>query len=318
MNDMSDLEKYKLLCDNEKLPIFMQYWWLDVVCGAANWQPILAEDNGGVIQAAMVIHNVKKYALKFNIPPVYTPFTGIWMRTPHQMLKPFSLAERELSLSNKLIDQLPKTVLSVFQFHFSFQNFLAFYWNGFRQKTRFTYYIPSNLTNFQDNFKGSIRTDIKKAQNIVTISISSDANFFYEEVLKYLKSKGIKAPLTIAQFETLYHITQAKSQSLLYVAKDEKGNIHASIFVVFDEKTTYLLMTNINKAFANSGAMSYLIANAVKEAQARNQAFDFEGSMLPKIEPFFRAFGGERKAYYRIYKTQNRFWEAIFTLIGKI
>jgi hypothetical protein len=50
-----------------------------------------------------------------------------------------------------------------------------------------------------------------------------------------------------------------------------------------------------------------LIERMICDAHERNLTFDFEGSVLPGIEPFFRGWGGKRVAKYRVTKIP-RLW----------
>lgn len=317
---MTKKEKYKALCSQFDLPIFMQDWWLDEVCGKENWQPILAENRVGEVQAAMICYFYQKWFLKMVIPANLTPFSGIWFRPKLQTMKTHSIAEREIELTQQLIEQLPNLPLLIFQTHFTFQNWLSFHWNGFRQTTRYTYFLEdlSNLNSVFDNFKGNIRTDIKKAERLVTITKSNDCALFFDFVNQTLAQKGVKLPFSKETLLKLDKILVEKESRQIYWAEDENNNLHAAIYTVWDKQTTYLLLTGVNRQFSNSSALSLLIWEAIKEASNRSQSFDFEGSMLPKIEPFFRAFGGIRKSYYRLSKTKNHFWHTFFSFLRKI
>ncbi len=318
---LDDLKQtYQSLLARYDFPLFMQDWWLDAVCGGANWQPFFALDGGGEAEAAMVVYYVKKWSiLTINLPHL-TPFSGIWFRPMLQQMKAHSLAEREVVLTQKLIEKLPKVAFFAQQFHFSFQNCLSFYWAGFRQVTRYTYFLKdlSDLNLIFDNFKGNIRTSIKKAERIVTISESEDCSSFYDFVHQSLLLKKVGLPFGKKLLVNLNEVLSAKKQRTIYLALDAEGNTHAAIYVAWDSTTTYLLLTGVNREFTNSAALSLLIWQAIQDASKRAQSFDFEGSMLPKVEPFFRSFGGERKSYYRISKAGNKAWELLFTLLGKL
>jgi len=44
-----------------------------------------------------------------------------------------------------------------------------------------------------------------------------------------------------------------------------------------------------------------MLLESIKYFQGKCELYDFEGSMLPGVEQFYRRFGGELTPYYRIW-----------------
>ena len=61
-----------------------------------------------------------------------------------------------------------------------------------------------------------------------------------------------------------------------------------------------------NPILRNSGAMSLVLWEAIKEASLHNDRFDFEGSMEKSIEYFFRSFGTTQVPYFNISKVNSK------------
>lgn len=316
---MDDKIIYNALCKKFDLPIFMQDWWMDQVCGAENWLPILAVDGAGEVEAAQVCFIYRKFGLKVIIPAPLTPFSGIWFRPVHQTFKNHAENQRILDLTAQMASKMPPVIFIIQQFHFSFDNWLTFKWSGFRQTTRYTYFLDdlSDLKKVQSNFKGSTRTAIKKAETSISVHSSEDPELIFEMVRSELATKGVRFPLGKNTFLSLDQALKAHQSRKIYFAEDYKGKKLAAVYVVWDKSTTYLLLTAVNREVQNSNALSYLIWKSIEEASERGHSFDFEGSSLQHIEPFFRSFGGERKAYFRISKAKNMFWDVLFFLTGK-
>lgn len=79
----------------------------------------------------------------------------------------------------------------------------------------------------------------------------------------------------------------------------------ACTFMVHDRRTAYYLLGGYDAEDRHHGAGALAILTSIEEAQRRGLAvFDFEGSMIPAIERFFRGFGGELVHYF----TVNRAW----------
>ena len=64
-----------------------------------------------------------------------------------------------------------------------------------------------------------------------------------------------------------------------------------------------------------SGAIPLLLWEGVKRAGARGLKFDFEGSMLPKVEPVFASFGATQVPYFRLRKGRKRWIELAWQLL---
>lgn len=56
-----------------------------------------------------------------------------------------------------------------------------------------------------------------------------------------------------------------------------------------------------HNALKHEGAGAATIWKAIRYAKSKELAtFDFEGSMIPRIERYFRGFGGEIKNYFTL------------------
>ena len=156
---------YQELCASQNLPIFMQDWWLDALCGE-NWQPIIVFDKENKPEAAMVYHWKKKYGFTFLLPPPLTPIMGAWFRYPTQAQKQHSIYHHEMKLTDALIDELPNAVFTITQLGLNFDNWLPFMWRGFKQRTRYTFLIE-NLGDFDGvlaNFSENVKRNLKRKE----------------------------------------------------------------------------------------------------------------------------------------------------------
>ena len=81
---------------------------------------------------------------------------------------------------------------------------------------------------------------------------------------------------------------------------DRDDNLHAAIFVVFDSKSAYYLISTIDPDFRNSGASTLLIKKAIEYLAPFTQRFDFEGSMIDGVENSFRRIGARQIPYFAI------------------
>ena len=80
-------------------------------------------------------------------------------------------------------------------------------------------------------------------------------------------------------------------------AVDEKDCVHAAAYVVWGGEVAYYLVGGGDPELRCSGAGSLVMWESILRAREVAPVFDFEGSMLPPVERFFRAFGGRQTPY---------------------
>ncbi len=312
---MINKQKYKDFCKLENdLPIFSQHWWLDAVCGKDNWDVVIIE-KGGQIWATMPYYTTRKMMLKMVFMPKITQFMGPYIKYPKGQKYERKLSY-EKEIMTELIDKLPKVDFFYQDFSPSIQNWLPFFWNGFKQTTRYTYSIEdtSDIDNIFSDFKSNIKTDIKKAKKIVNIDTSLGIENFYNINKMTFDRQNMDIPYSLDFLRNFDKKCKENNASKIYFAIDKENNIHSAIYVVWDKQTMYYLLSGGNPQFRNSGATSLLLFEAIQDASKMGLSFDFEGSMIEPIEKVFRAFGGKLTPYYQVTKAKNRFIHSLFCI----
>jgi len=93
-----------------------------------------------------------------------------------------------------------------------------------------------------------------------------------------------------------------KSNLIGFVAYSDKKPI-ASTFCVYDSKTAYYLFGGYDSETKHHGAGVSCMWQSILLAREKGlKTFDFEGSMIPEVEKYFREFGGTLIPYYVAYK----------------
>jgi hypothetical protein len=317
-------EYYLHFCKhNPQISLFLQPQWLQTVRkDDADWQVCLSQDTQGNINGVLICYETK---LRKMIPAIIlaelTPHSGIWIRPqqthPVNGLKLQQRYHYEKQILENLLDQLDqRTDIAIHVQHLApnVRDWQPFHWRGYKQTTHYTYILPdiSDLSKVYGNLKGSIRTDIKKANNTVKIKDIDDTNILYDLLTHCLKVQKRKHLYSRATLHKVY-TTFAPSQTCdLLAAIDAEGKAHAAVLVVYDGNTAHYLAGGSDPDLRKSSAMNALIWAAIERAHARGiQQFDFQGSMIESVEKVFRAFGGVQTPFFRITKTKNRFYELL-------
>ncbi len=279
---------------------------MDAVCGVGNWDAVIYESNTNIV-GAWAYPIKKKYNLKLIAMPMLTLGIGpIITYFPGQ--KYASLLSHEQQVIEELHKQLRPFDLFDLYFLPIYKNQMAFHWKGFTQKTRYTYRINdlSNLDKVFEEFNSSIRSQIRKAEKEITIIESEDIELFYKMNSLTFKRQDKKVPYSLSYVKQIEEACKKNNCRQILFAKDNEGNIHAAVYIVWDNQSAYYLMGGADETYKSSGAYSLLLWSAIKISAALTKQFNFCGSMLPTIERFFRSFGGEQIPYLHLKKVNNK------------
>jgi hypothetical protein len=95
--------------------------------------------------------------------------------------------------------------------------------------------------------------------------------------------------------------TQRNAGEMFFVS-DENKSIHAVAFIVWDKHSAYYLAGGADPCLRSSGAQNLVLWEAIRFASTVTQKFDFEGSMIERVEASFRNFGAKQKPYFLVQK----------------
>lgn len=308
----ANIDRYRAYCAaGETIPIFSQAWWLDAVAGRGGWDVALVEGDG-ILHASMAYTIRRRYGKTFIGQPVLTQHLGPWIRNSEN--KPGKDLSRQKDLYNALIGQLPKYDHFFQNWSFELKNWLPFFWQGFKQTTRYTY-VLSDLSDecaLWDGLEGNIRREIKKASNRFGVQVKTDLGIkdFYALNCQVFKRQGMSMPYTLEQIERLDQACAERNCRRIFTAVDAEGRRHAAVYLVWDDNSAYYLMGGGDPELRNSGATSLCMWEAIRFAAGVSRRFDFEGSMLEPIERFIRGFGAEQVGYFSLTKTPSRLLRA--------
>lgn len=304
---MLQKEKYREFCkSNTKIPIFSRDWWMDAVCDCNNWNVILVEKGDEIVASLPYYYILQNNRLSIK-QPILTQTNGVNIVYPkNQVQKYTKKLAYEKEITNLIIDQLEEQNITYYNqnFHYSYTNWLPFYWKGFSQTTRYTYVIDdlSNLDKVFLDFDSKLRNEIRKAEKLVSVKEDLVIDKFYEINKKTFERQDMKIPYSLDLLKKIDKACLEKECRKVFYAEDENGRIHAAIYIIWDENSAYYLMGGGDPELRNSDATSLLLWKAIQFASTVTKKFDFEGSMIEPIERFFRSFGTTQKHYFNIYK----------------
>jgi hypothetical protein len=315
---MTNKEKYSQLCQEiDTIPLFLQHWWMESVCTVANkeWDVLLYEKNNRIV-GAMPYHFINKAGIVVVLQPQLTQYNGIWINYPEgiSLSDKYSLEEE---VCNALVTQVKSVPWAYYMqhFHFLVTNWLPFYWNGFKQTTRYTYRIHSIADTNQvfANFHIGKKKHIKKAAHL-DVDFLLSAPDFYDFFEKTIQQKSQKVFYSKDFFLSLHQQAEVRHQGQLLAIRDKTGTIHSAMFFVWDKFSGYYLVSAIDNQFKHSGASSLMVWEAIQFLSTRTQSFDFEGSMIKGVAKANQEFGAIQTPYFSISSSRSGFAGMLFNL----
>lgn len=302
----------------ENLPLFFKPWYLDSILHTS-WDVAISRNNGGEVIGVLPYFRSKKYRIEHITMPLLVPYLGPWLIYPENLSKSVSKVSFEKKVLNDLFSQIPDYALIKMHCHPEIQNILPAHFSGFDTLVRYTYVIhEKNKNNLWEALHTKQRNIIKSSKGKFKIIESDDIDQFYLLNSKSFSRSGNNVPYSREYLKSIYkQLIKHKSGRLLF-AFDNNNEVHAGLLLANDAISTYCLAIGNDPSFKNSGALSYLMWEAINQSLKTTQKFNFEGGMIPNIEKFFRSYGGELTPYYRIQKARNILLKGVFTFLQKM
>ena len=305
-------EQYRQFCEsNDSVPIFLQPWWLDAVCGEEHWSAVMVE-KGGSVAGILPFFSTKKAVFRGIGMPPFTPFMG-WRIFPSAGQKAIGRLSFEMEVAAELLEQLPNTAFFTQHLPPDLTNWLPALWLKYSQTTRYTCLLP-DITDTGAVFLGlgsNAKGHVRKASNLVQVSEETDPDVLFCLLKKTFERKRLQTPYRLKQLKNLMQACATKNCGRLYAATDDKQQVHAAAYIVRDGDKAYNLLRGSDERLRPSGAMSLVLWKAIQDASAQGvRSFDFVGSVIQEVERFLRSFGVVQAPYFQISKENSMlfFW----------
>jgi hypothetical protein len=287
--------------DLSTMSIFHTPNWLNAVCGE-NWDVCIKLDNRGELLAYMPYHFEKTTSgINLKMPPL-TPFLGPTIID--RALSNFLRNTNDNNITNFLFSQLPSWNRYNQSWHFSSSNLLLpiAQKKNFLMFPKFTYFLKSttSYSAFFNSTEGKQRNSIRSGLKNIRVSDEFLPNVLLKLIKTTFKKKGLNLPYSEDIFFRVCELVETNKSGYILTSYDTKGQLVAGGLFVTDKQTTYYLAGGVDTSTNSQGAMSVIIHDAIVKSLAEVKNFDFEGSILPGVEDFFRSFGTERRLFFTI------------------
>lgn len=285
--------------------VFGSESWLALYGNELQLRGIYAED--GQLVGGFFYLLTRKFGLKFIKLPPYTPHCGLFYKVPGT--NPASIATFRKEVMELLSTYFLKqgSSLCILAFPLKEQDMQAFVWKAFKVIPNYTYQIDlsKSLADITAGFDSKNRNTISKA---VKSELQIECNqLSTDELFAFFTSSLDKTGANVYgnELKAVLSLAAENKQAFSYSAK-HNNSLVAAVYCLYDTNVCYYLLGGSIKQAGIAGSNNYLLQKAIEEAKYRGCAtFDFEGSMLPGVEKFFRGFGGELKPYFTANKASK-------------
>jgi hypothetical protein len=284
--------------------VFACSWWLDAVA-PGRWRSHAIEHQGVTVAAWPTVVRATRWG-EVHEGARLTPFLGPLMRLPEPPVRHWA---EQLRLLEALLAEIGPAAAVDARCHPGFDYWTPLLWNSFTQTTTYTWRLD-DLGDLEAVFaaaRENIRREVRKAaKRGVTVSDGSIEELLEVHAHTAAQQEIAEAAGTPAVLRRVEEAAAPRDARSILIARDDDGLVHAGAYLVHDAHYTYYLVGGSDAGLRNSGAMSATMWAAIELAAKRGTGFDFEGSSLPSVERFFRAFGGHPVACSRVRRTSSR------------
>ncbi|MDA8172458.1 MAG: GNAT family N-acetyltransferase [Nitrospiraceae bacterium] len=262
-------------------------------------------DASGALTGRFYIYRERRYGLSVCCNPPLTPTIGPFFRNDAQNpVRAMDKCKLIMSHIAEYIDKMNYSVVSL-SFDKSIIDMQPFIWRDFKVVPQYTYVMELALP-VDDIWR---RMSYEKRNHItrgvkdgLAVRQINDYSVVKALVLKTF-SRQKKTISESGMNKVLFDF--ANDANSFAFAAFHHGNPIACSFCVRDNKTAYYLLGGYDSENKHHAAGPLCVWESIRHAKSLGLPhFDFEGSMVPAIEQYFRGFGGRLTPYYRVNKAK--------------
>ena len=283
--------------------IFNSLDWLTIFGNKVNIYEI--HDKGNHLIGGFFLYRERKLGLSVYTNPPFTPTIGPFLKIEAQ--NPVSVMDsrkKTLSLIADFIEKLPYSIISI-SLNKDIIDMQPFIWKKFKVVPGYTYLLDLavSIEDIQKRMSNARRNDITKGRKD---KLYTKKNCDYEIIKTLVLKTFSRQDKRINEFylnKILFEFANNNNSFAFTTYRNDEAI--ACSFSIHDNNTAYYLLGGYDSHNKHHSAGTLSIWETIKHAKHKGlKYFDFEGSMVPQIEKFFRGFAGELTPYYRINKAK--------------
>ena len=262
-------------------------------------------ENNGKLVGGFCLYKERRFNFKIYRDPPFSacvgPFLRIEAKNPVSIMNKWKEA---ITLVAKTIDDLPYSVVSI-TLNKGVVDTQPFIWKKFKVTPSYTYILDlkKSVEDIHKGMSAERRNDARKAiKDGLTVKHVDNFGIVKSLILKTFSRQ--KMTVNKNHLDKILFEFANKENSFAFVTFDKEKPI-AATFCIYDKDAAYYLLGGYDYQSKHHGAGALAVWEAIKYTKNLGlKYFDFEGSMVPQIERYFRGFGGQLLPYFRINKAK--------------
>lgn len=299
-------EEWRRYCAlHAMVPLYFLDWYWDANCNdPKEWQVIIYKKDDNIVGAFPFCYSIRK-GLFFIENPWQVARGGIWIEIEDSM----SMEKKQRIFSevvNYIVSKLPRYDFLNIRMDTFFDNWSAFYWNGFEAVPQYTYTICNRgSADLKSTFSKKRRQRINTALKKYEVKINSiTVDEYWEFFKKTYDAKRENISFSKEMFKKLIAALSEHKAVQIRSAYDMERIVAVQVVFVDSNRIYYHFCTQLQDTM---DAQSLLVYDAMQYAMNTGRTFDFEGSMIKGAAEFALSFNPKSEIIYHIYKKSNKY-----------
>lgn len=289
--------------------------WLGVYEHEKLTQCAILNNNDEII-GCFLYYTFHKFRFRCIISPPFTPDISLFYLNPSDSV--VGKATFLKNIATLLADYFDTRKAAFVQLNLPhhFIDTQPFIWKGYLSRNRYSYLVDLDASpdQLRANMASEKRKSLSKAaKDGLTVQTEIDPEIIYPLICQSLDRNGIHANRQIIR--KIVFSFAGKDVAIARVAKQGNQPLGATFCLVSQQQAIYLF-GGFDAENKHHGAGVSCMWNSMLDARERGlKWFDFEGSMNPAIERYFREFGGSLTPYFNVQKT-SRLMKLLLSMKG--
>lgn len=284
--------------------LFHSEAWLKVYEPGKIVQCAILNKNEEII-GCFIYYRFSKFGFRCIISPPFTPDISLFYINPSESVVGKNSFHKDLL--NVLADYFDG--LKVSYLHINLPDHIVdtqpFIWKKYLSRNRYSYLIDLSVTkdNLWDTLSSEKRKSLNKAvKDELSIKETTDPELIFSLVSQSLERNELHSNRQIIR--NIIFSFAGTDKAIAFAAHHNGQALGVAFCLVSQNKALYLF-GGFDAGNKHHGAGVSCMWNCILRSKEHGLAyFDFEGSMRPAIERYFREFGGKLTPYFNVEKVR--------------